>query len=59
MVVNAENKVEDRVIETSQVVNAQWLVESGLEAGEKVIVSGLQKVGAGSSVIANLTGAEE
>ena len=59
MIVNAENKVEDRVIETSQVVNAQWLVESGLETGEKVIVSGLQKVSAGSSVVANLTGAEE
>lgn len=59
MVVNAENKVEDKVIETSKVVNAQWLVESGLEAGEKIIISGLQKVGAGSSVVTNLTGAEE
>ncbi len=59
MIVNAENKVEDRVIETSQVVKSQWLVESGLNAGEKVIVSGLQKVGVGSSVVAHLTGAEE
>jgi membrane fusion protein (multidrug efflux system) len=59
LIVNADNKVEDRVIETSQVVNSQWLVESGLKAGEKVIVSGLQKVGAGSSVVANLTGSEE
>ena len=44
MVVNAENKVELRTLKTDRAVGDQWLVSSGLAAGDKVIVEGLQMV---------------
>ena len=44
MVVTADNKVELREVQLSRVVGDSWVVESGLDAGEKVIVAGLQKV---------------
>jgi len=49
LVVNAEGKVEARVVQTAQTVGDQWLVDSGLEAGDRVIVEGLQKVQPGAS----------
>lgn len=50
MVVTADNKVEAREVQVSRMVGSNWLVESGLEAGEKVIVAGLQKVKPGAEV---------
>ena len=50
LVVNAENVVESRPVVASHTVNSQWLIDSGLEAGETVIVAGLQKVRPGSTV---------
>lgn len=44
MLVNAENKVEQRQIEVKQSIGHNWLVYDGLSGGEKVIVEGLQKV---------------
>lgn len=43
MVVNKDNVVEVRTIDVSQAVGNKWLVNSGVQAGERVIVSGLQK----------------
>ncbi|HNV89067.1 MAG TPA: efflux RND transporter periplasmic adaptor subunit [Methylophilus sp.] len=43
MVVNAENKVEPRIVKTAQSINDKWVVTEGLAAGERVIVEGLQK----------------
>ncbi|SJN54349.1 Multidrug resistance protein MexA precursor [Vibrio ruber DSM 16370] len=54
MVINAENKVEDHVITTNRIVGTQWLVDSGLKAGDKVIVNGLQKIRPGAMVTANM-----
>ena len=50
MVVTADNKVEARTIKTDRAVNQSWLVLSGLSAGERVIVAGLQKVKPGDVV---------
>lgn len=50
LVVNAENVVESRPVVASHTVNSQWLIDSGLKAGETVIVAGLQKVRPGSTV---------
>ncbi|MEZ6930060.1 efflux RND transporter periplasmic adaptor subunit [Aeromonas sp. S16(2024)] len=50
MVVTADNKVELREVQLSRVVGDSWVVESGLDAGEKVIVAGLQKVKPGALV---------
>ena len=44
MVVNESNTVEMRVVEVSRAIDDQWLVKSGLHNGDRVIVSGLQKV---------------
>ncbi len=53
-VVNDENKVEDRTIEANINVGTNWVVDSGLKAGEQVVVNGLQKITAGASVAPNL-----
>lgn len=52
LVVNAENKVELRVLKTDRTVGDQWLVTDGLKAGDKVIVEGLQSVQPGAEVTA-------
>ena len=44
MVVMADNKVELREVQLGRIVGSDWVVESGLKAGERVIVAGLQKV---------------
>jgi membrane fusion protein, multidrug efflux system len=50
LVVGADGKVEQRVVQVSRTVGDRWLVEGGLAAGEQVIVEGLQKVRPGDSV---------
>ena len=50
MLVNSDNKVEARLIETGRSVNQSWRVLSGLNAGDKVIVAGLQKIRPGAVV---------
>jgi membrane fusion protein (multidrug efflux system) len=53
MVVSADGKAEQRPVTVSQTVGDQWLVESGLAAGDKVIVEGLQKIRPGALVQAS------
>ncbi|MFH4614277.1 efflux RND transporter periplasmic adaptor subunit [Vibrio diabolicus] len=50
MMVNGENKVEARPVKTAEAINNQWRIIDGLNAGDKVITAGLQKVGPGSPV---------
>ena len=50
MVVNAEGVVEQRPVVVSQTVGDKWLVESGLAAGDRVVVEGLQKIAPGAPV---------
>lgn len=50
LVVNAENKVESREVTVTEAIADQWLVRSGLIAGDRVIYSGLQKVKVGDTV---------
>src|SRR5690606_8568856 len=50
MVVNAEGVVEQRPVVVSQTIGDQWLVESGLAAGDRVVVEGLQKIAPGATV---------
>jgi membrane fusion protein, multidrug efflux system len=60
LVVDGENKVVLRPVVTGQTYGAFWVVQSGLAAGERVIVEGIQKVQAGQTVkpiaAANATG---
>lgn len=57
MVVNKDGKVEPRPVKVSQALGDAWLVEEGLQAGDKVIVEGLQKIGPGMPVQATEKGA--
>jgi membrane fusion protein (multidrug efflux system) len=50
MVVNGDDQVELREIQVSRTIGDQWLVDAGLEEGERVIVAGLQKVRPGVTV---------
>jgi membrane fusion protein (multidrug efflux system) len=50
LVVNAQNKVELRTLQTGQAIGDKWLVLSGLRAGDRLIVEGSQKVKPGDAV---------
>lgn len=50
LVVGADNKVETRQIVASQAIGDKWLATDGLKAGDRVVVSGLQKVRPGAQV---------
>jgi membrane fusion protein (multidrug efflux system) len=52
MVLNAENKVEPRILTTSNTQGDKWVVTSGLKEGDRVIVEGLQKVKPGATAVA-------
>lgn len=49
-VVKADSTVEKRVIQATQALKDQWVVDDGLKAGEQVVVDGLQKIKAGAKV---------
>jgi membrane fusion protein, multidrug efflux system len=49
-VVTPENKVEIRPVKVSQRSGSLWIIDHGLQAGERVVVEGLQKVKAGMTV---------
>ena len=57
LVVNDENKSELKIVETNGEADRKWLISSGLEAGEKVIMEGSLKARPGSPV--NATPFEE
>ncbi|VWB45835.1 efflux RND transporter periplasmic adaptor subunit [Burkholderia paludis] len=50
LVVNASNKVEPRPLKTVGMQGQNWVVEGGLEAGDHVIVQGVDKVRPGATV---------
>jgi membrane fusion protein (multidrug efflux system) len=45
-----DGKVEVRVVQVSRAVGNQWLIESGLAAGEQIIVDNLQKLHPGTVI---------
>ena len=50
LVVNAQNKVEQRPVEVSRAVGSQWMVDAGLQAGDRVVVDGFQSIRPGDEV---------
>jgi membrane fusion protein (multidrug efflux system) len=52
LVVGPDNIVELRALQTDRAVGDQWLVISGLKAGDRVIVEGLQSAKPGTKVMA-------
>lgn len=49
-VVNADNTVAPRPVETTQAAGDSWIVTGGLTAGDKVVTAGLQKIKPGATV---------
>ncbi len=52
LVLNQENVVEERVLETGATAGDRWVVTSGLNPGDRVIVEGAQRVRPGAQAIA-------
>jgi membrane fusion protein (multidrug efflux system) len=50
LVVNAQNKVEQRNITTDRAIGDKWIVTSGLQAGDRLIVEGLVNLKPGATV---------
>lgn len=50
MLVNKNNEIENRPLVVNQALGNQWLVDSGLAAGDTVVVAGLQKIRPGVKV---------
>jgi len=50
LVVNAQNKVEQRTVTTERVIGSSWLISQGLNEGDRLIVEGTNKVAVGTEV---------
>ena len=51
LVVKPDDTVEKRTVELNRALGAQWLLESGLQAGERVVVDGFQRIKPGDTVV--------
>ncbi len=51
-IIGADGKAEIRPVKVGPRTNTDWVITSGLKSGEKVVVEGLQKIKAGSPVVA-------
>jgi len=49
-VVKSDNTIEQRSIHTGEMIKGEWLVTSGLQQGENVVVNNLQSVRSGVKV---------
>ena len=50
LVVNADDMVEKRPVELARALGSRWLVDSGLAAGERLVVDGFQRIKPGDKV---------
>lgn len=50
MVVTPDGTVQPRPVQVSRTLGDKWLVEGGLQAGDRVIIEGLQKIRPGAAV---------
>lgn len=52
LVVTADDTVEKRSIEVGRAIGVNWLLDQGLQAGERVVVDGFQRIKPGDQVSA-------
>ncbi|MBQ8829895.1 MAG: efflux RND transporter periplasmic adaptor subunit [Burkholderiaceae bacterium] len=50
LVVNKENRLEQRIVKTNRTLNGQWILDEGLNPGERVVIEGFQRVRPGVPV---------
>jgi RND family efflux transporter MFP subunit len=55
-VVDAQNKVSIVNVKPGERIGTQWVIEEGLKAGDRVVAEGVQKVGAGATVVPQTSG---
>jgi membrane fusion protein (multidrug efflux system) len=56
MVVGDDDRIVERIIQAERMIGTDWLVTSGLESGERVVVEGLQRIRQGAQVRASELG---
>ena len=49
-IVTSENKIQQRMLTLDKAIGDKWLVSSGLNAGDRVVIEGIQKIKSGTSV---------
>jgi len=49
-VVGPDDKVSVRVVTASRTIGDKWVIDAGLNAGDRVIVAGIQKIQPGGTV---------
>lgn len=59
MLVTDDNKVEQRMITTERAMGSNWLVADGLEEGNTIVTSGLQKIRPGDTVSIDSSNSEQ
>jgi membrane fusion protein (multidrug efflux system) len=50
LIVDKDNKVQQRMLKLERAIGDSWIVLSGIEPGERVIVEGMQKIRPGAAV---------
>lgn len=55
LIVNSENKVKAIQVKTGEKIGDMWIIDEGLNKGDKLILEGLQKVSSGMDVIPEIT----
>ncbi len=58
-VVTDENKIETRQIEVAYSIGQQYMVKSGLKAGERIVLDGIEKVRPGMTVNPQITASNQ
>jgi len=58
-VVGSDDTIEVRMVKPGERIGTLWVMESGLKAGERVVVEGVQKVRPGTKVKAEMVKIEE
>jgi len=51
-VINAEDVVERRAVTAGRIVGNRWVIDEGLNPGDRVVVEGFQKIRPGAKVVA-------
>ncbi|MFH0856039.1 MAG: efflux RND transporter periplasmic adaptor subunit [Candidatus Omnitrophota bacterium] len=49
-IVNSENKIQQRILTLDRAIGDKWLVSSGLNSGDRVVIEGVQLIRPGTSV---------
>jgi membrane fusion protein (multidrug efflux system) len=58
-VVGADGTVEQRMIQVGERIGSLWVVDSGLQSGDRVVVEGVQKVRSGVKVEAEMVNIDD